>query len=326
MEFRNPEEELVVLCAQTPLMDPTKAQIQTLLEQPINWSACHEYAQSQHVTPLFFHTLFTYWKRTPPAPFIDELRQWYQKHSIRNLMVTAEMLKFKQFGLELDVPLLVVRGPVLARLTYGDVRLRQFANLDLFVHAEDVDRMRDLLLENNYDAITPAPPAEPRTDCAVFAHRSRLFNVELHWQLWPPHYDARVTLDGAWDRLQSVAFTERESMSTLAGGDLLLYLCGHGAVHDWSRLSYLCDVNQLLLSRVSFDWPGVAKQISRAQDGRSLLLGLALVRTVFGTTLPAEIASMCDRDGQLNKRLTEAWEHMRERTNQPGTARSIHSN
>ncbi len=320
MEFQNPEEELVVLCAQTPLVDSAKARIQTLLEQPVVWADCHQFAQAHQITPLFFQTLFTHWKRTPPSTFIDSLRQWYQQHSIRNLMVTAEMLKFQNFCKEQELPMLVIDGPVLAKQAYGDVRLRQYDRLDVVVHANDVSRMRDLLLENNYEPVAATVP-DSTSDHAVFAHRSRLFNFALHWQVWPRKFDGGVTLDGAWERLTPVWFTEREAVSTLGGGDLLLYLCAQGSARGWAQLSLVCDVNQLLRSRATFDWGAVGQQIERAHDASGLLVGLVLARSLFGTALPAEIAALIVKDSQITARSAEVRAGLRSRVAESGATR-----
>ncbi len=320
MEFQSPEEELVVLCAQTPLMDSAKARIQTLLEKSVVWADCHQFAQAHEITPLFFHTLFTHWKRTPPSTFIDSLRQWYQQHSIRNLMVTAELLKFQNFCKELDLPMLVIDGPVLAKQAYGDVRLRQYDRLDVIVQADDMSRMVDLLLENNYVRIAVTEP-ETFDDYAAFAHRSHLFNFGLHSRVWPRKFDGGVTLDGAWDRLTPVWFTEREAVSTLGGGELLVYLCAQGAIRGWSKLADVCDVNQLLRSRATFDWGAVVQQIERAHDASGLLLGLALARSLFGTALPDGIAALIVKDSQIIARAAEVRAGLRSRVPESGATR-----
>ncbi len=326
MNFRRPEEELVFLFAQTKASDKVKARLEVLLQQPIDWNFCIDFARYHHVTPLFFNSLFNLCPTAPPADFMKQTKQWYQQHSLRNLLVTAELLKVQRGLQNIDIPMLVVKGPALAKLVYGDVRLREFGDLDIVVHVADVSRVKDLLLEMGYeltdDVTLDAETTYVRSHYNYpFVHKTRLFNIEVHWRLWQSEFGSWMKLDDVWKNVKPVAFNARESVFTLMGSDLLLYLCAHGSKHQWSRMSWICDINELLTSDINLDWELVALQSKQVRSVRMVLLGLYLAHTIFDTPLPEPINELVRRDGEIEVLANDMVERLLERKQQDGDLR-----
>ena len=95
-------------------------------------------------------------------------------------------------------------------------------------------------------------------------------------------------MTGIWER--RVAFSlGGASTSTLAPEDLLFFLCLHGSRHLWARLSWICDVAQLLRRNPALDWAQVLAQARRAGGQRMLFLGLALAHKLLAAPLPPEV-------------------------------------
>ena len=64
--------------------------------------------------------------------------------------------------------------------------------------------------------------------------------------------------------------------------DQALMLCMHGSKHVWSRLIWICDVAQLLISSPDLDWKEVIEEANQSGLWRSLALGVLLAHRVAG--------------------------------------------
>jgi hypothetical protein len=133
--------------------------------------------------------------------------------------------------------------------------------------------------------------------------------VELHWALtgkhWPFPFD--------FERLQA------RLISVLCGGatilsfppeDLLLFLCVHGSRHQWERLTWICDVAELVRAHQQIDWQGLLEQAEMSGAKRMLLLGLFLANGLLGADLPEDVLQSTRDDlkvkllaGQVQARL-----------------------
>ncbi len=73
--------------------------------------------------------------------------------------------------------------------------------------------------------------------------------------------------------------------------DLLLILCLHGAKQCWSRLSWLCDLAELIRVYERLDWGKVLREADARGCRRMLLLGLLLAHKLLEADLPEEVCS-----------------------------------
>ncbi len=130
----------------------------------------------------------------------------------------------------------------------------------------------------------------------TFVRQDTKLTVDLHWGLSRGYLPFDVSFDELWQRAQQVRVGGGE-VPTLAGDDLLPFLCLHGGKHQWERLQWVCDIAELLRAQPSI---GVERALSEAvASGRSrvLLLGLALARMLLDLQIPiaAEKAIAADR-------------------------------
>jgi hypothetical protein len=116
-------------------------------------------------------------------------------------------------------------------------------------------------------------------------------------------FAATVTAEELWKNLSSVELHGRK-LDTLAPEDLLFALCVHGSRHLWQRLAWICDIDRLIRTHRTIDWPALAERAKCANAERMFLLGPALAASLLGTDLPAAvvtaiaqnkgIAALCD--------------------------------
>ena len=170
------------------------------------------------------------------------------------------------------------------RFAYGDVRLREFADLDILVRKEDLGRVIELLSSNG---LQPAPAltksqqaALRRFECAHnFGDEGEVL-FDVHWNFAAPYSAFKFPVDRIWERRQRVSIGGRQLLS-LSSEDLLLVLCLHGATHFWERLGWIADVAALVSREVNLNWEQVIADAANSGNRRMLSLGLSLANKLL---------------------------------------------
>jgi hypothetical protein len=223
---------------------------------------------------------------------------------VRLVAVAASMQAlFAKSGLSM----MVAKGPPLSLLAYDDLSLRQCRDLDVLVRPADILEARRLLIGAGYRQNFPAGMDDEaelklwlwlKKDLAFVSPSGEV--IELHSRLQRnPHL-----LNEAALQHEAVRLAPNVTVQALAGDDLFIYLCLHGAGHLWERLKWLADVAALIEmnpSRLPLLW-----KRARA-EGSAIAVGLALLlcNRIFKTEIPPEIRRELDRTWRL--RLLERY-------------------
>ena len=188
-------------------------------------------------------------------------------------------------------PAIPFKGPVLASSLYGNLALRTFSDLDILVLKKDIAKAKDVLLSSGLQwecQLTAAQKANYLQNdygCLNFSDkRGRIFVDldrglslrELPWSFDLEHFARRLTR----------VSLEGKMVPAFSPEDLLLILCLHGAKHYWTRLSWVCDLAELIRVHAGLDWGRVLEEAAIQGCRRMLLLGLFIAHQLLGTGLP----------------------------------------
>ena len=159
------------------------------------------------------------------------------------------------------------KGPTLAVLAYGDLALRQFNDLDILIHPDDVLATVQLLRDQGFRPQFELTPSQQLRYAQLhyeqaFQHPDNGLTIDLHWGLLSHRYSFSPLEKLVWQSGQAVNFSDLtdEPVTTLSAEVLVLYLCYHAARHDWEDLSLLCDLAELLKRLPSLDWEHLLAQ------------------------------------------------------------------
>jgi hypothetical protein len=263
-------------------------------ERALDWPAFRRAAVAHGLVPQIDHRLGAWLRETMPP---EESLRWgdlVRANALRALRLTAALRAIVERFDQSGIPVLGFKGPALARLLYGDVSLRSYCDLDLFVRREHVTESAGLLEGLGIRGLFRGTPAQERLhlrNCHAlsFASAESGMLVDLHWGLFPHERGSCGDPEELFRRAQNIEL-EGRPLRTLGPEDTLIHLCAHGAEDRWGRLSQVADLAALLASR---EWDG-ASLLGRAEElgrRRSLLLGLALAEALAGANLPPEVAA-----------------------------------
>jgi hypothetical protein len=132
------------------------------------------------------------------------------------------------------------------------------------------------------------PALSPGKDL-VFIHDKKSIIIELHWRLTGRHFDLPLDMKGLWRRLVPISYAG-STIRSLPLEDLIIYLCMHGSRHSWERLSWICDVAELIRLNPDIDWNNLMDRAVSLGSERMVALGLLLSSDLLGATLPADVS------------------------------------
>lgn len=239
-------------------------------------------------------------RRPCQNPFWIKLRRYFHANALHNLSLTGELFKLLN---ELEVhgiPVLPYKGPALAASAYGNLALRQFGDLDILVHEQDVIRAKDVLIAQGYQPsyhLTGAEEAAYILSHVNYAFYSKIL-VELHWRIREPHATFPLDMECLWERLVPISLAGK-TVLTFSPEDQLLILCSHAVKHRWARLEWICGVAEHVRAHQEMDWGSIMHQARALRSERVLFLGLCLASDLLGTTLPKEILERIQADAAV---------------------------
>jgi hypothetical protein len=228
-----------------------------------------------------------------------------RKNAIHSLDQLQELIHITGDLEQAGIPVVVLKGPQLARMVHGREALKESVDLDiLLVHDTDLEKAHMRLTSSGY------------TQSNLNAHQGKLSRKiflmakrEVHY--YNPRNRSHIDLHvraGAntylTDGLFSHIFRELETfdldghpVTIFAREQYLVYLCYHGALHQFSRLGWLMDIRAFVLAY--HDVLDYKKIIALARDIRAenaLFLTYVLLMKYFEDEAPAIIEKIIPRN------------------------------
>jgi hypothetical protein len=290
-----PELALLLAASRPPATSATLPGRPAVPAAALNWEVLLTTAKRHGAWPLLSRYLDHHADFPVPGAVRAVLQQQQQEIVLYNLRLTGELWLLLALLAAHSIEAIPIKGPTLAQLAFEDVAGRQFSDLDIFVDRRAVARASALLQSQGYElrldwAATQDERFLEVTYALEFFHPAKGILVELHWALLPPY----LGFEFDWARLRERLVHVQpggKSMPTLAPDELLLYLCAHGAKHQWPTLHGVADVAWLIHGQAStWDWADLLEQARRRKLERVFLLGLYLTKVLFDAPVPDWLA------------------------------------
>jgi len=251
----------------------------------VDFQRAAELAQDHGVVPRVFVALCG----KIGAAQLEPLRRLYDANVRKAMLLTRELLRIYEAFNGRGIEVLPYKGPALACQLYGDVAARQFSDLDLLVRGGDVQKARAALNDLGYNQ---ARPLTARQESAhLHAGYEYTFDgapgrnaVELKWAIVPRFYAVDIDIAQFFARAKAVQIADRP-LTTLCPEDALLVLCIHAAKHQWSELSWLCDLRQMIYA-CDLDWYAVRQRASGFGISRIVEITFLLTEELLEIAVP----------------------------------------
>ncbi len=307
------EIQLLVLCARTSLTEEAEGKIKALALRQIDWGCLVEKAHDNAVVPLLYKNLAAVCPDDVPASALACLADSATTTAWRSLHLAGEMIRLLDLFHTGGVNAIPYKGPLLSILSYEDLGLRTFTDIDFLIRKEELIQTHRLLEQEGYRSAIlggqgvlgkriPAKLALLTWE-EHFVKQNSSSIVDIHWDLLPTYFACGLNLEVWRQDLVSVKLSGRK-IPTLSLENLILFLCIHGCKHRWERLQWLCDLAETIRRYPATRWDSVFRQAEQAGALRMVELSLVLSADLLEAPLPDDLYSKLCKS-QIVSRLAQ---------------------
>jgi len=269
----------------------------------LDWGVLLELAEGHGVLGIVAVRLEELNYHGVPPDAREKLQTRLRAQYLFTLSMTAELFRLlEDFG-RAGIETLLVKGPLISLLAYGDPAVRSYVDLDLIVRHRDILPATQHMLALGFDADVPerAIQAGKVPGEYLFKRPGTQRLVELHTGRTFRYYPRSMRVEDLYARQRRVPLDGR-NVPALSLEDELVLNCIHGAKHFWERLIWVADVTALAARHPEMDWQKARQAARDVGAERMLRVGLQLGVFVFGVPPPPEMAAELTRDA-ATKRL-----------------------
>lgn len=292
--------DLLIECCK---LSPDDEFIASLINKIDNWDEIINSAYMHGVFPLVYQVLKKFLENN--KPLLSQFKYVNLEIAQSNLQMTAELIKLTKLLDKENIPLIGIKGPVLSALLYKDITKRQFSDIDVLLHQEDMHRAVVMLESIGYrsefssDFLKNEMLLKVDKDFAISTPDEKI-NIEFHWKLFsnPQMSKSRIVL---FDVENVDIDIHNTHIRTLATDIQLLYLLVHGSKHYWERLEWICDIDRLIRQNSMIDWTVLMERARTMEIEGMVYLGLMISHDLLNTPLHEKILQRISELAVLEK-------------------------
>jgi len=309
------EIELMIACARVCVDQETEKKIQLLARDKIDWDKFVSMSTRHKVLPLIFQNLTLICKDSFPENLKIRLENTYIfENAVQNFSMIEQLFFILELLKKNEITAVPFKGPVLAQNVFGDVTLRRYLDLDIFISKKDAVKAVDVLMQKGFMPEKGTLPGGKGKKAYLeklvaisLVHPKMHLSIDLQWDISNRFSNMPIVLEDVETRIEQVVLNKK-NVPNLPPEELLCYFCLHGTKHRWLILDLVCCVSELIRVRKNINWGYTLEYANRIHCRRVLLLGLFLARDLLGVNLPDYIDQMIDQDRQIKLLASKAYE------------------
>jgi hypothetical protein len=179
-----------------------------------------------------------------PQWFLDRVYDMYQAGFYQNLLIKKETERLLRKLGEHKIPVIPLKGTVLAERYFGHFAARGTSDIDLLVKPEHLEAAAACIAEAGFNQSAKDNPVHYHTEWMKEApNLPEPLTVELHWSLARQH-EAKMNMRTAWEL--SIPLSGYESARVWLPTYTFYTLCLHGASHQLDASKYIVDLLHMI--------------------------------------------------------------------------------
>jgi len=287
------EDKILLSCARNQKTAQSKSDIKKLLYNDLEWDYLTQRASQHKLLPLLYWNLKEF-EEEVPENILKSLKLNFNRNAKNNLLMLGELLKLLDLFEKEGIIAIPYKGPLLAISAYKNLVLRQFDDLDIVVNKNNILKVKEILISNNYtpqfdlDGFKERRFIQSQREYKFFNSETEI-NLEIQWQFQGVSFSVSDDLGFTDPKNIETIEINNKRISSLSPENMLLVLCIHASGHYWERLSWICDVSELIQSK-NIDWEYTIKKAEELGIKRLLWVNLFLAVDLLGLNLPDDIS------------------------------------
>ncbi len=240
----------------------------------------------------------------------EQLQARRRAQQMFTLSMTAELFRILEEFSKAGIESILVKGPLVSLLAYGDPAVRSYVDLDLLLRHEVILPASQIITALGFDADVPeaAIRAGKVPGEYLYTRQGTQHLVELHTEKTFRYYPRPMRIEDLFARQRRVVLDGRE-IPALSLEDEMVLNCIHGAKHFWERLMWPADIAAIVARHPEMDWARTRQAARDVGAERMLHVGLLLGESLLGVHLPAAMAASAGTDDTARDlvRQIESW-------------------
>jgi len=276
----------------------------------LDWDLLLELAEAHRILGVVAARLKeTNFAEVPPEGR-EKLQRRMRAQHLFSLSMTAELFRILEHFAKADIDSLLVKGPLVSLLAYGDPAIRSYVDLDLLVRHEAILPSSQIMTALGFEADVPeeAIRAGKIPGEYLFSRPGTRQMIELHTEKTFRYYPRPMRVDDLFARQRQVLLDGKQ-IPALSLEDEFVLNCIHGAKHFWERLMWSADVAAIVTRHPEIDWRRAQHAAADVGAERMLRVALLLCESLLGVPVPAEMAGDAKADDTAKDlvRQIERW-------------------
>jgi len=219
-----------------------------------------------------------------------------QQRTMRSLKLFEETLNLINVLKEAGIEAIPLKGAFLGYQLYNDPGKRHFNDVDLLINPEDLEKVTEILANQGYQKVYPAPLNERqfktysfyKKDIGLRNPEKNVF-IELHYG-FHVHRLLKKADEAALRQNRETIHIKNEPYQVLDAETTFFYLVFHGCLHQYFRLFWLKDIADWMQTH-DLHYQKVKELFKTTGLERMLFVTLQLLKDYFNKELPEELTA-----------------------------------
>ena len=282
-----------------------------------DWQILYELATKSGLFSIFYTKLLNLKLSNIPAEFLSKLKNLYFLNLKRDILLEQELFRILTYFKELNISVIPLKGPLLARYLYNDLGLRQAScDLDLLVKYEAIDEVKEKLGKWGYrfslidykrDFLCPTGLSRQIEQIILTKSIDRTLGIslDLHWCIRGFFLDASI--QKLW---QEAGYFDLDGQKILmlSHEDTLTYLSIISiSTLEFVQLKYIYDIHRLItVFGKELNWERLLYKVKYSNLENCLYFPLKLSKILFSTDIPNAFLNEIEPNWII-RRLISIW-------------------
>jgi hypothetical protein len=298
--------EILIACLKKDKREPEAAAVSALSAE--DWQNLLEISTIQRITSLLWHRLKQKNMQTlVPETSATQLKEAYRRNTLDNLRFKRELILLLSALNAERIPLILLKGIVLANTVYENIGLREMNDIDVLAQFEDLKRIADILMDMGYK---PLQTIDANITRQANHHLPGLIKkghvkYEVHWNLTRPGERYNIDPHGLWERADQIEIAGCHTL-ILSHEDMILHLCLHTSYqHRFVfGLRPFCDIAETIDHfGPALNWQTVVDRACNYGWQRGVYLALLLAIELSGASVPDHVMKKLQPEDMTGKIL-----------------------
>lgn len=226
-----------------------------------------------------------------PLDIVERYKSKFYWNQARNMKRFAKLRDvLGAFSLE-KIPVIALKGLVLAEIVYPHIGLRPMRDVDLLVQEEDLTKAEEILVSLGFHANERIQTKEwyrlHHHHIVPYVSSDRSLVVEVHRQLTPFEAPIKIPIHDLWARSSPVQITGKRCLN-LSPEDLLIHLSLHLAVDSYiGKMKGIYDlVETIKYYQKNIDWDRFLELARDYKISKYLYYAFWLAKSTLGVGMP----------------------------------------